>query len=76
MNDATRLELYRQTFMRQGHLTLGRKQIEWLFDLAEIGIEAKGRILLDTDGMPDCVVLAHASPPAQRRRRKLGGMAP
>jgi hypothetical protein len=76
MNDHTLIELCRAQFRTHGHLTLGRPQIERLFDLAEIGADAKGRIMLDTDGMPECVVLAHASPAPQRRRRKLGGMVP
>jgi hypothetical protein len=44
--------------------------------MAEIGIDARDRVMLDTTDMPECVVIAHASPSPQRRRRKLGGMAP
>jgi hypothetical protein len=69
MDDETRLELYRAQFRQHGHLTLSRKNAEWLFTRAAEGIEARGRIFLDTDGMPECAVLAHASPPPPRKRK-------
>jgi hypothetical protein len=68
MDDETRLALYRAQFRQHGHLTLSRANFEWLFRQAELGIEAKGRVFLDTTDMPECVVLAHASPPPRRRR--------
>jgi hypothetical protein len=70
MNDHTRIALFREQFRRHGHLTLSRANAEWLMDMAELGAEAKGQIFLDTTDMPECVVLAHASPPQRRSRRR------
>ena len=70
MDDHAKLALFVDKARKEGKVTLGKAEMEWLGALAEIALDARGRIFLDTDGMPDGVIMAHASPPPRRRRTR------
>jgi hypothetical protein len=76
MDEQTKLDLFHRQLETDGQLRLGRKQIEWLFSLAQRGIEAKDMILVDRAGMPDAVIMALAEPQRRTRQRRPRGAEP
>jgi hypothetical protein len=70
--DHVRLGIYRQQAELHGTLKLSKANLLWLFEMAERGIDAEGKVLADPEGMPDAVICALElfNPlPRQRRRR-------
>jgi hypothetical protein len=73
IDDKTLIAVCRTQFRTHGHLTLGRPQIERLFELAERGADFSYGTIPLTNGPQETVVIGHAGPPPDRRRRKVGG---
>jgi hypothetical protein len=76
MNDYAKISLFVDKARKEGMVTLGRAEMEWLGALAEVALAARGRIFLDTEGMPDAARMANASTPEPRRRRRAAELRP
>jgi hypothetical protein len=68
VSEKTTLAIWRNQARLYGKLTLSDRNWEKLFSLAARGVDAQGKVLVDPEGMSDCVITALETPQPRRRR--------